>query len=309
MALMIGDYFTEKEIGKGQYSSIYLSGKKNVTTKYIMKKYERKQIDNSTYKEYLFNSIKISQYFNHPNIIKIKDIKITNNHYYIIYEYCNGGNLSYILEKYQQKNVYSFHPLIVQHLMRQIVQAFIYIHKLGLIHRNITLKNIFVHFDNEQDRANLNLMKATVKISGLKNCIKSNKKLLTQGIFDPNQNPSQKNDIFNLGIICYQMIFGNNYAINNDMEQFINDIEKGKIYYPITLSKEMLSFLKCMLRNNLTKILKIDELYNHEFLKKDLRRSQPIIRPASHTAIKNMNHLNNTSNGHCFSYNIYNKRK
>ena len=100
------------------------------------------------------------------------------------------------------------------------------------------------------------------------------------------------------------MIFGKNYNINDDMELFINDIEKGIIFYPIALSKEIISFLKCMLRNNPTKILKIDELYNHEFLKNDIKSSQPI--PASHTAIKNINPLISTSN---FSNDIYNNRK
>ena len=48
--------------------------------------------------------------------------------------------------------------------MRQIVQAFIYIHKFNLIHRNIKLKNFFVNFDTEQDKKNLNLIKATIKL-------------------------------------------------------------------------------------------------------------------------------------------------
>ena len=286
---MIGDYILEKEIGKGKNSRIYLSRKNNEIIKYITKQYERKQIVSNGYINNLNNSIVIIQYFNHQNIIKIKETKNTNNHLYIIFEYCNGGNLSHILEKYQQKYVYPFHPKIVQHFMRQIIHAFIYIHKLGLIHRNIKLNNIFVHFDNEIDKANLNLMKATLKIGGFEYCVKNSKKLLTQNISDPNKCPSQKKDIYNLGIICFQMIFGKNYAINNDMEEFINDIEKGKIVCPISLSREIISFLKCMLRNNPTKILKIDELYNHEFLKNDIRSSQPIIHTTNHMVINDMN--------------------
>ena len=173
MIFIVDDYIIEKEIGKGKYSSVYLSSKNNDIKKYITKHYEIKKIFSNNYIYNLINSIKISQYFNHPNIIKIKDTKKTANHFYIIFEYCNGGNLSDILEKYQQKYIYSFPPKIIQHFMRQIVHAFIYIHKLGLIHRNIKLKNIFVHFDNEQDKANLNLMKAIVKIGGFECCVKN----------------------------------------------------------------------------------------------------------------------------------------
>ena len=41
---------------------------------------------------------------NHPNIAKLKDIKKTKKHLYIIIEYCNGGKLLNILNKYQEKN-------------------------------------------------------------------------------------------------------------------------------------------------------------------------------------------------------------
>ena len=43
-------------------------------------------------------------------------------------EYCNGGELSKALEKYQNKYNKPFSQVIVQHLMRQIIDAFKYIH-------------------------------------------------------------------------------------------------------------------------------------------------------------------------------------
>ena len=298
--MVIDDFILEKEIGKGKFSTVYLSKKNNIIQNYAIKKYERKLIEKNNYIKYLDNSIIVSKFFNHPNIIKINYLKKTHNSFYVIYEYCNGGNLSHILEKYQQKYINPFPPIIIQHFMRQIVQAFIYIHKFNLIHRNIKLKNFFVNFDTEQDKENLNLIKATIKISGFKHCIKSSKNLLMQDISNINKFPSQKKDIFDLGLICYIMIFGKNASYYNDMEVFINDIEKGKIVCPLSLSKEILSFLKCMLRNNSTKRLKIEELYNHEFLRNDIRSFKPI-NPINN----NFNPLINTTNGYAFSNNIY----
>ena len=298
--MMIGEFILEKEIGKGKFSTIYLSRKKIITQRYVIKEYERKLIEKNNYIKYMKNSIIAAKFFNHPNIIKANYLKKTPNNIDVIYEYCNGGNLSHILEKYQQKYINPFPPIIIQHFMRQIVQAFIYIHKFNLIHRNIKLKNFFVNFDTEQDKENLNLIKATIKVSGFKHCIKSSKNLLMQDISNINKCPSQKKDIFDLGLICYTMIFGKNASYYNDMEVFINDIEKGKIVCPLSLSKEMLSFLKCMLRNNSTKRLKIEELYNHEFLRNDIRSFKPI------NPIKNnFNPLISTTNGYTFSNNIY----
>jgi len=33
------------------------------------------------------------QQIDHPNLVKLIDIQYTNNHCYIISEYCEGGNL------------------------------------------------------------------------------------------------------------------------------------------------------------------------------------------------------------------------
>ena len=160
---------------------------------------------------------------------------------------------------------------MIQHLMRQIVGAFSYINNAGIIHRNINLKSILINFDTEQDKQILNMMKATVKIGNFKYAMKNSKKILTENIYSTNnfisRCPSHKQDVYDLGTICYQMVFGK-YAYENsdDMEMLINEIEKGKIRFPIALSKDIISFLKCMLINDSTKRLKINELSKHAFL-------------------------------------------
>ena len=271
--MLVDDLLLEKEIGKGHYSIVYLTYKKNCNNKYITKKYNRNSIENiREYEKLIINEIVTLRNLNHPNIIKNIEIKKTANSFYVIYEYCNGGNLSEILEKYQQKFNNPFSLKIIQHLMRQIVGAFSYMYKEGIIHRNINLNTILINFDTEQDKQNLNMMKATVKIGGFKYAIRNTKKILTQNINHTNgfltKCPSHKKDIYDLGKVCYKMVFGK-YAYNeypDDWEILINEIEKGKVIFPIILSKDILSFLKCMLINDPTKRLKLDQLSKHQFL-------------------------------------------
>ena len=260
----------------------------NDSTNYIAKKYERNDIENNEYLKLLKNEIVILQNLNHQNIIKFIDTKKTKKSYYLMLEYCNGGNLSQILEKYQQKYGKPFSLEIIQHLMRQIIDAFNYLHQKKVIHNNINLNNILINYEDEKDEKEMNLLKSNVKIIDFKFGSKFNNMLKANVfVYTKNKNqPSFKNDNFNLGKLCYKMLFGK-YAINDNIDdnnntdnidnikKIIEEIEEGKCNYPITLSKEIISFLEDIFRMNY-KILKIDELSEHEFLNKNIKDFQLI---------------------------------
>ena len=161
----LNDYVVEKEIGKGFFFFfLYLTTRNGDQKKYVTKFFERSKIDGGEFKKYLTKEILILKYLNHPNIVKFQDVKKTKKGYYLIMEYCNGGRLSKALTNYIDKNGTAFSEEIVQHLMRQIIDAFKYIHEKKIIHRKINIANILLHYDNEEDKNNFNLMKAQIKI-------------------------------------------------------------------------------------------------------------------------------------------------
>ena len=102
---------------------------------------------------------------NHENVIKLIELKMDNNYYYLVMEFANGGDLGGCLQKYIKKNGgRGFPEEIVQYLMRQIVGAVEYIHSRNIIHRDLKLGNIMVNFDSDIDKQNLDMMKAKIKI-------------------------------------------------------------------------------------------------------------------------------------------------
>ena len=142
MQKKVGDITLLKLLGKGTMGTVYLSlkdGKKEyLATKII----EREKADRPQVRKYFVNEIKILKSLNHNKIIRFYDLKQTNSHYYIAMEYCNGGSLLSCLKKYKAKYKKPFSEKIVQYLMKQIVSGLKYIHRHGIIHRDIKLDTL-----------------------------------------------------------------------------------------------------------------------------------------------------------------------
>ena len=294
--MIVDNLVLEKCLGKGAFGEVYLTSKKGSDQKFATKKLDREQIEKSEAMKYLKNEIIILQNLKHPNIVKYEDVKKTKKHFYIVMEYCNGGELSKALEKYQSKYGKPFSQEIVQHLMRQIIDAFKYIHGLKIIHRDIKLDNILLNFDTEEDKENLNMMKAQCKIidfgfacriskSGLQYSTLGSpinmdpiilKKLNSTGRKSRQLGYDQKADIWSLGTICYEMLIGKSAFDAEDMDELVSKIEDGTYTVPTNLSREVISFLNAMLQYDSHARLNSLELSRHVFLTKDVKDFHPI---------------------------------
>ena len=81
----------------------------------------------------------------------------------------------------------------------------------------------------------------------------------------------EKEDIWSLGIICYQLLVGEHPFNSDNLNELINKVNLGDYSIPITLSKEAISFIISMLKFDSQKRISVDELYNHEFLRKNVK--------------------------------------
>jgi serine/threonine protein kinase len=180
--------------------------------------------------------------------------------------------------------------------MKQIIDAFKYIHERKIIHRDIKLDNILLSYDNEEDKKNFNLMKAQAKIidfgfacrinkSGLQYTTLGSpinmdpiilKKLRTSSNKSRQLGYNQKADIWSLGTVCYEMLIGKSAFDAEDMDDLVKKIESGKYNVPTTLSSEVVSFLNGMLQYEGKNRLTAEQLSRHDFLTKNVKDFKPL---------------------------------
>ena len=151
-------------IGKSSFGEIYLSSKNGSSTQYATKVIDKSSIENTEAKTYIDNEISILKEINHPNIVNLIEIKNTEEKLYIVQEYCNGGGLDKFLEKYHEESKKGLPEEMVQYIMRQILSAMEYLSSKEIMHRQIKLDNILINYEDENDRKNNNIMKATIKL-------------------------------------------------------------------------------------------------------------------------------------------------
>ena len=279
-----------KLLGKGSFGEVYLTSKVGHSELFATKKIPKSLADSEGVRKYFKNEINILQEINHINIMKLIEIKQSKDNYYLVCELCNGGSLNDCLDKYRKINRKAFTEEIVQYLMKQIVDAIKYLHGCHIIHRDLKLDNILVHFNNDQDKKNLNMLGAQVKIIDFgfatKLDPKSNLAFSTLGSpinMDPGilkrlnhlentvSGYDEKVDIWSLGTLCYEMLIGKATFEAENMRDLVKKIETGEYTLPTSLSKEVVSFLNAMLQYDSKMRLSADELSRHYFLTKNIK--------------------------------------
>lgn len=302
--MLLDDYTLTKVLGKGTFGDVLFTQKKGSNISYATKRIDRELAEHPQYCKYFVNEVTILRNIYHNNIVKVIDLKKTKNHYYIIMELCNGGSLKENLDKYKIKYNQPFSEQIVQHIMRQIVNAVNYLHGIKIVHRDLKLENILVNFNCEIDKKNINLLNSNIKLVdfGFATHI-SNAKLLKTAIGSPfNMDPrilkkfgkrtnelleyDEKADIWSLGSLCYKMLVGENPFSAKDIQELVLKVEEGTLKVPLVFARETISFLLGMLQYDESKRLSSKELSDHPFLIKyigdfsyiDLRQATDKIR-------------------------------
>ncbi|KAL7996538.1 putative protein kinase [Plasmopara halstedii] len=122
-------------IGEGTFGKVY-KGLNIVTGElFALKEIEIRcspNIDQVTQMQKLGEEISLMNNLNHKHIVRYKGSHQTKNYFYIFMEYVPGGSIASMLKQFD-----AFSEDLIRLFTRQIVQGVAYLHKMGVIHRDI----------------------------------------------------------------------------------------------------------------------------------------------------------------------------
>jgi len=137
---MQGLYALEDRIlGKGSFGTVYL-GVDLAKDRYVSLKKIPPEIKQDPQKiAALSNEILISAGVDNENLVKILDLTDIESDKYIVYEFCNGGDLRRYLRYFKR-----FDERAVQYIMSQVLSGLKELHDKKIIHHDLKPENVLV---------------------------------------------------------------------------------------------------------------------------------------------------------------------
>ena len=193
------------------------------------------------------NEIEILRKISHPNIVNIFEIFEDKKKYYIMSEFCDGGEL---LTAISEKGF--FNEFEASRIMKQLLETINYLHSINIVHRDIKPENIML-MSNGID---IKLIDFGTSIE-LPKRKKLTKLIGTSYYLAPeviSQNYDEKCDVWSSGIILHILLCGYppfNGPSNNDI---YSAIQHSKLLFKrenwTNISKEAIRLIKRMLDKN-----------------------------------------------------------
>ena len=255
------EYELKEKLGEGAYGSVYKVQQKYTNYLRAVKAIKKKYVDSTEF----YNEIEVLKALDHPNIIKLFDCYQDKSYYYMVEEYCSGGDLF----DYIQKEKF-FTERKAGTIFNQLLSAVNHLHKKRIVHRDLKPENIVLIESKKKD--------VFIKLIDFGTSITIKGKNLTQElgtiyyiapeVFMNNYN--EKADIWSCGIILYTMLCGHPPFCGNKENIIKSKILHSKLIFPSkefkSVSKQAIEYIKHLLSYDPEDRPSAEEALNNKWL-------------------------------------------
>ena len=140
----IGDYTLTKHLGAGAFGDVYLAKKDTDNSEWAIKTVALNKLNNKKALEFFKQEVGIMRKINHPNIMHLDFFMRDNDHFFLVMQVCNKGDLRQWMK---QKGVDHIEEKEAVNFLQQIALGFKELHKFDVMHRDFKTDNLMLHND------------------------------------------------------------------------------------------------------------------------------------------------------------------
>ena len=209
MARSFRGYTILRPLGMGGMASIYLGVQENLKRQVAIKLLDKRLALNDDFVRRFEREARAASELNHRNIITIHEFGNENDDYFIIMEYCEGGDLRDALGK-----VPVFPPEVALIILEEMAAGLAAAHAKDIVHRDIKPANVLLSQDGDLKVTDFGLARDfSVDASRLFDSLTVQGTVLgTPSYMSPEQASSlpvnDRTDVWSLGVMAWEMFTG-----------------------------------------------------------------------------------------------------
>ena len=290
-----------KQLGQGSFGRVFLVSHNETKELYALKTIEKRKILMTYGKlDNIYDEINIHSKLYHQNIIKLYNVYEDEETINIIMEYAKEGNLYHLIKK--EKNGFSEQKSYEYFI--QIINAVYYLHSNNIIHRDIKPENILIGDDNKLKLCDFGWAKELTLENRSTFC--GTMEYMAPEIVG-SENYDYSVDIWSLGILLYELLFGHSPFNADSNKNIIFNIKKHELNYDNEnkkISNSCKDLIERLLNENPQKRLRIKDILEHPFIKKYSKKALLYTKKSStiinedkinNQLSKNLNDVNNNN--------------
>lgn len=198
----------------------------------------------------------------HQHICKLYQVIETEDYYFMVLEYCSGGELfDHIVEKSKLSESES------RRFFRQIVSAVAYLHSLGYVHRDLKPENVLL--DKDQNLKLIDFGLCAKPKGGMQSPLYTScgsPAYAAPELILGNKYLGSEIDIWSLGVLLYALLCGFLPFDDNNIENIYKKILNGQYDEPSWMSQSSRRLIRAMLQIDPHKRITIKELCSHPWI-------------------------------------------
>ncbi|RLN51451.1 hypothetical protein BBJ29_009840 [Phytophthora kernoviae] len=236
----IGEYVVTSKLGSGSFAVVYKGYHKTSKVPVAIKALSLNKLNGKLLAN-LEMEIAIMRQIDHPNVVKLYEIKKTEKHMYLILEYCAGGDLQQYMRRRQQtqggtmsNNLLS--EDVARHFLRELAKGMQCLWQHNLIHRDLKPQNLLLVEDSSTSAlkiADFGFARHLATTS-LAETLCGSPLYMAPEILKF-QKYDAKADLWSVGTILFEMLAGRPPYGGANHVQLLANIERQPLRFPSTL--------------------------------------------------------------------------
>ncbi|XP_027343278.1 CBL-interacting serine/threonine-protein kinase 23 [Abrus precatorius] len=215
----------------------------------------------------IVREISIMRMIRHPNVVRLYEVMASRKYIYMVMERVDGGEL---YDKFEV-NGHGLREDEARKFFHQLICAVDFCHSRGVFHRDLKPENLLIAADGSLKVSDFGLsaLPQQLREDGRLHTMCGSTRFMAPEVMKKEGYEGAKADIWSCGIVLFTLLAGQVPFEDNNSFLLCQKIFQAKLTFPSYISSSVKRLLKRIIDPNPDTRITIQEIYDHEWFKKD----------------------------------------